>query len=307
MEAIVEHDVEQIGDMASAQPEGATPPPLKTPMYKAMHAERYQRQTQIGQLQKESGTRLICYVASKARITRDDTLGMVELLHNIRPDCNIDFLLHTGGGDIDAAEKLMYIVRNTVGTGRLRVIVPDFAKSAGTLMALAADAIVMSNCSELGPIDPQITLGDGRGNAIPHSVMSYLDAYKVHSEALRKDPNDVVARMMLSKLDPATINVFEAARNRAQKLAGEHLNRWMFHEKKADYTKIASALMDNMRWLAHGQMIGYQAAQELELVVEYLPPDNPVWRAYWQLYCHQRLAIKDEQKLFESDYVSLCM
>lgn len=52
----------------------------------------------------------------------------------------------------------------------------------------------------------------------------------------------------------------------------------------------------------------YQAAQgELELIVEYLPPDNPTWRAYWQLYCHQRLAIKDEQKLFESDFVSLCM
>src|SRR5262249_53761363 len=150
---------------------------------------------------------------------------------NVGSNTDLDFLLHTGGGDIDAAEKLMYIVRKAVGTGRLRVIVPDFAKSAGTLMALAADAIVMSDCSELGPIDPQITLADGRGNAIPHSVMSHLDAYRVHSEALRRDPNDVVAQIMLSKLDPATLIVFEAARNRAQKLAEEHLNRWMFHNK----------------------------------------------------------------------------
>ncbi|NUM53521.1 MAG: hypothetical protein HUU46_07750 [Candidatus Hydrogenedentes bacterium] len=303
----MENGVEHEGDTMAIQTEDVTLSPLKTPMYKAMHAERYQRQAQIGQLQKESGSHLICYVSSGARITRDDTLGVVELLHNIKPNSDIDFLLHTGGGDIDAAEKLMSIVRNTVGTGRLRVIVPDFAKSAGTLMALAADTIVMSDSSELGPIDPQITLGDGRGNAIQHSVMSYLDAYEAHSDALRKDPNDVVAQVMLNKLDPATVKVFQAARNRAQKLANEHLNRWMFHEKKADYTKIASALMDNTRWLAHGQMIGYQTAQELELVVEYLPPDNPTWRGYWQLYCHQRLAIKDGQKLFESDYASLCM
>lgn len=303
----MEQNVENDGGSAAEQPEDATPPPLKTPLYKSMHAERYQRQAQICQLQKESGGRLICYVASGAGITRDDTLGVVELLHNIKANTNIDFLLHTAGGDIDAAEKLMSIVRSRVGTGRLRVIVPDFAKSAGTLMALAADMIVMSDSSELGPIDPQIRLSDGRGNMIQHSVMSYLDAYEAHSEALRKDPDDAVARIMLSKLDPATLNVFKAARNRAEKLAGEHLYRWMFHEKKADYTKIASDLMDTTKWLAHGQMIGYQAAQELELVVEYLSPDNPTWRAYWQLYCHQRLAIKDDQRLFESDYVSLCM
>lgn len=301
------HDAEAGSSQEQAISASTAVPPVKTPMYKAMHAERYQRQAQIAELQRQTGNRVICYVASRAPINRDDTLGMMELLHNIPRDSSIDFLLHTGGGDIDAAEKLMYVIRNTVGSGRLRVIVPDFAKSAGTLMALAADAIVMSDCSELGPIDPQITLGDGRGNAIAHSVMSHLEAYRVHAEALRKDPNDVVARMMLSKLDPATLNVFEAARNRAQKLAEEHLNRWMFHFKKGMYTKIASDLMDNKRWLGHGQMIKYQDAQELELVVEYLKPDDPVWRAYWQLYCHQRLAVKDQQKLFESDYVSLTM
>ena len=65
-----------------------------------------------------------------------------------------------------------------VGTGRLRVIVPDFAKSAGTLIALAADKIVMSDSSELGPIDPQFLKKDGDGNARWLSVLSYLKAYE---------------------------------------------------------------------------------------------------------------------------------
>ncbi len=303
----MDNDVEQSQTPNSMQVDGATPAPLKTPMFKAMHAERYQRQAQIVALQNQTGNRLICYVAHGAMVKRDNILGMVELTHNLTPGNDVDFLLHTGGGDIDAAEKLMSILRSTVGAGRLRVIVPDFAKSAGTLMALAADAIVMSDSSELGPIDPQIPLNDGRGNWISHSVMSYLDAFKTHSEAVRNNPNDVVACMMLNKLDPATLNVFDAVKNRARKLAEEHLNRWMFHEKKANYTQIAADLLDNKKWLAHGQMIGYQAAQKLELIVDYLPPTDPTWRAFWQLYCHQRLAIKDEQTLFESDYVSLCM
>lgn len=281
--------------------------PVKTPIYKAMHAERYQRQAQIADLQKHTGNHLICYVSCKALIDRDDVLGISELLHNIPLNSDIDFLLHTGGGDIDAAEKIMYVIRNTVGTGRLRMVIPDYAKSAGTLMSLAADEILMSDCSELGPIDPQISLRDDRGNAISHSVMSYLDAYHYHSEALRKDPGDIVARIMLSKLDPATLKVFEAAKNRARILAEEHLRRWMFQRKIGNITKIAGDLIDTKLWPAHGQMITYQDAQQLGLEVLYIPPDKPLWRAFWQLYCHLRLAIKDQQKLFESDYASLIL
>lgn len=277
-------------------------------MYEAMHVERYQRQALIRQIQGTDGKKLLCYIGGiRAPITRDDTIGVAELLHNVPSDANVDFFLHTGGGDIDAAEKLMWMIRTAVGGGALRVIVPDFAKSAGTLMALAADKIVMSDSSELGPIDPQITLNDGRGNAIPHSVMSYLEAYRAHSEALRRNPGDIVAQVMLSKLEPATVNLFDAARNRAQKLAEKHLNQWMFHNKKATYTKIASDLMDTSKWLTHGQMIGYQAAQELDLEVTFLERESEEWRAYWRLYCLQRLAIKDNQKLFESDYASLTM
>jgi ATP-dependent protease ClpP protease subunit len=296
----------------SVQGEQATTPaagskrPVKTPLYQAMHADRYARQEIIRKIQKITGNLMICYVAGqKSLVNRDDTLGIVEVLHNIPRDSNLDFLLHTAGGDIDAAEKIVSIVRTVVGKGQLRIIVPDFAKSAGTLIALAADKIVMSDSSELGPIDPQIVLSDGRGNSLQHSVMSYLDAFKKHTQALRDNPDDIVAQMMLNKLDPATVNLLDAVRQRAQKLAEQHLNRWMFHEKKATYTKIAYDLMDTARWLTHGQMIGYQEAQSLELEVEYLLPDSDEWRLYWQLYCMQRLAVKDDHKLFESEYASL--
>jgi hypothetical protein len=277
-------------------------------MYKAMSAGRYLRQAQIKQMQQASGNRLLCYVAGGgAQITRDDTIGLVELLHNVPRDSNIDFLLHTAGGDIDAAEKIVSMLRTAVGKGRLRVIVPDFAKSAGTLIALAADKVVMSDSSELGPIDPQFLKRDGDGNVRWHSVLNYLNAYQTLCDKLRETPADVPTQIMLSKLDPTTVVLFEAVSRRARTLAEEHLNRWMFQKKKANYTKIAADLMDTNRWPAHGQMIGWEDAKEMELEVEYLVPESEEWRSYWGLYCLQRLAVKDREKLFESDYASLPM
>lgn len=284
----------------------ALKPPTRTPMYKAIHAPRYERQALIRDIQKKTGRKLICYVCSAdTLIDRDDTLGFADLLHNIDSNKDLDLLLHTGGGDIDAAEKLISMVRTVVQEGYLRVIVPDFAKSAGTLMALGADSIVMSDTSELGPIDPQITLNDGHGNRIRHSVQSYLDAYDSHYKALQSNPGNVAAQIMLGKLDPATVKLFEAARERARTFAEEQLRHWMFRKKPgSNVTKTAGILMDTNRWQSHGQMIGWQHAQEIGLTVDYIHPGSDEWQSYWQLYCHQRLAVKDGEKLFESDYAS---
>ena len=279
--------------------------PKKTPMYEAINAARYQRQALIRTLNAKHSTRMICYVSGPSgQISRDDILGFGEVLHNIPKNSSIDLLLHTPGGDLDAAEKLINVVHARVRTGVLRVIVPDFAKSAGTLMALGAETIFMSDTSELGPIDPQLFLDDGKGNQIPHSVSCFLDAYSVHAEALRKDPSDPVARLMLDKLDPAMLKKIEVLKDRARACAEDQLRQWMFHKKPGNSSKIASELLDTTKWQSHGQMIGWQAAQTMGLSVEYLEPDSEDWQAYWSLYCQQRYAIRDGERLFESDYAS---
>jgi Serine dehydrogenase proteinase len=298
------------GGTSTRQPRANRPTkenqPTKTPMFQAIHAPRYQRQTLIRAIREQFGRPLICYVSGMAALVdRDDTVFFVDLLHNVTEGGDLDLLLHTGGGDIDAAEKLISIVRTRVGTGHLRVIVPDFAKSAGTLMALGGDQIVMSDTSELGPIDPQITLNDGHGNLIPHSVQSYLDAYDAHAATLQKDPDNLASRIMLNKLDPATLKLFEAVRDRARRLAEDQLKLGMFRTGPGNFTSIASQLIDTKRWLTHGQMIGWQDATSIGLTVQYLSPSDKAWQCYWQLYCLQRLAIKDREKLFESEYASL--
>lgn len=299
---------------AAPAPNPATPhdasgaKPTKTPLYLAIHAPRYQRQDLIRQISELQGRPLICYVAGQqTSVDREDTVGFVDLLHNVPQNSDLDLLLHTGGGDIDAAEKLISMVRTKVGTAKLRVVVPDYAKSAGTLMALGADAIVMSDTSELGSIDPQITLADGNGNRIRHSIQSYLDAYESHSETLGRDPNNIPARIMLSKLDPATVVLFQAVRTRARMFAEAQLKQGMFRNGGGNWSQAASELLDTKRWQSHAQMISWQDAQDprIGLTIEYLDPHTARWQQYWQLYCLQRLAVGDKQKLFESDYTSL--
>jgi len=285
------------------------PKPTKTPFYQATNALRYQRQAIIHKIGEESGSVLICYISGNlAWIDRDDIVGFAELLHNIPEGSNIDLMLHTLGGDIDAAEKLITLVRKKAGTARLRVIVPDCAKSAGTLISLGADSIVMSDTSELGPIDPQIILADQSGNRTSQSVQSILDAYDIYSAALNKDPGDATAQVMLNKLNPATIVHYQAIMKRAKQLGEDLLQQGMFKEK-GNWSGAVSALLDTKRWLSHAQMISWEAAadKKIGLTVEYLKPTTKEWASYWQLYCLERLAVGDSQKLFESEYASMCL
>lgn len=286
----------------------AVPGPTKTPLFQAIHAERYQRQAIIKKIQERTGRHLLCYVSGGAcSIDRDDTVPFVDLLHNVQTGKDLDLLLHTSGGDIDSAEKLISMVRECVGVATLRIIVPDFAKSAGTLMVLGADRVVMSDTSELGPIDPQIILADEKGNRMRHSIQAHLDAYDEHSLTLEKEPHNIAAQIMLGKMDPAVIKLFQAAKERARQIAEGLLQHGMFRDGRGNWSQAASALLDTNRWQSHGQMISWKDAkhESIGLNVDYLLPKSDEWQQYWQLYCLQRLAVGERQKLYESDYASL--
>jgi hypothetical protein len=294
------------GNQASDQGDAAVLPRTKTPMFTAIHSARYERHALIAQISRKQGKPLICYVCgAETHINRDDTVFFVDLLHNVAKGVGLDLMLHTGGGDLDAAEKLISIVRTWTDKGRLRVIVPDFAKSAGTLMACGADSIVMSDTSELGPIDPQVAMRDTNGNLVRQSVQAYIDAYETHSQALRQNPNDLPSRLMLEKLDPAVLKLMQAAHARSREFAEGQLKSGMFRFEGGNYTSTANELINTKKWLTHGQMIGWQDAKVIGLHVEYVEPTSDTWQDYWRLYCLQRLAIKDHEKLFESDYVHL--
>lgn len=288
----------------SAEPTPAPRIPSRTPLYEAMNASRYFRQSIIREIEQITRTTLICYVSPHLEIGREDVVAMVDLLHNTTPGTALDLLLHSPGGNIDAAEKLITLVRKRAGLATVRVIIPDYAKSAATLIALGADTIVMSDSSELGVIDPQIEMPDANGHLQNLSAQSYLDAFHLHAENLKADPDDPVARLMLSKMEPATVRKLERITKRSRSIAQALLESGMIKDA-GEAERIAGVFSDTKRWHSHGQMIAQETARGVGLTISYLPPHDRLWALYWRLFCLQLTAAEGNIKLFEGSYASL--
>lgn len=93
-----------------------------------------------------------------------------EVLRAIRlcaPDCPIDMIIHTPGGLVLAADQIAHALHRH--KGKVTLFVPHYAMSGGTLLALAADEIVMDENAVLGPVDPQI------GQSPASSIVSVLE------------------------------------------------------------------------------------------------------------------------------------
>lgn len=125
----------------------------------------------------------------------------------------------------------------------------------------------------LGPIDPQVIRADRNGNRMRHSVKNYLDAYDKHQEALKKEPNDLTAQIMLSKLDPETVQLFTSIMSRAREFAEKQLHRGMMKEV-GNWSQAVSALLDSLQFRTHGQPISWEDASDskIGLTVDYLAP-----------------------------------
>jgi ClpP class serine protease len=82
-----------------------------------------------------------------------DSEEVMRAIHLTDPETPIDLVLHTPGGLVLAAMQIARAMRRH--QGKVTVFVPHYAMSGGTLIALAADEIVMSEHAVLGPVDPQ--------------------------------------------------------------------------------------------------------------------------------------------------------
>ena len=83
-----------------------------------------------------------------------DSEQLLRAIQLTDPTVPIDLILHTPGGLVLAAEQIAQGLRRH--PAKVTVFVPHYAMSGGTLIALAADEIVMAENAVLGPVDPQL-------------------------------------------------------------------------------------------------------------------------------------------------------
>jgi ATP-dependent protease ClpP protease subunit len=284
--------------------------PPQTPLFRAIQKERYSRRQFIQEIQNQTGRKLIVYIANLQHpgggINQTDILAFGDLLEGVA-GIDVDLILQSSGGDIDVAEKIVYMCRGRAKG--FRVIVPESAKSAATLIALAADEIVMSDTSELGPIDPQITINTPDGNTISRPAQSFLDGLQAIQDEVKNTEGTLspVYFPLLQQLDPALIDFCRKAIKRAERFAEKWLKRYQCKSAPRTAKQIAKKLLDPKRYLLHGTVIDYNEATTLKLCVKYLPPHDPLWEMIWRLYCTYEIDMRKEKlaKILESESVSL--
>ncbi len=218
-------------------------------------------------------------------------------------------MLQTPGGDIDQAERIVLLCRKRAGSGgEFRVVVPDSAKSAGTLIALASDAIVMGEPSELGPIDPQVFITTMNGESLNRPAHSFLDGLQSIAKEVEENGGQLSPAYfpLLDKFDPALIDFCNKAIARSKKFATDFLSKYMLKDDPEKAAQIAEQLSSAEAYLSHGAVIDADAAKDLGLNVEYLGPSDDLWRAYWRLYCEMRIALqKPTWRLIEGRKASM--
>ena len=284
-----------------------------SPLYTVHHSARYQRQSFIREIEAETQRRLIVYYDNgNDGISQSDVAPFQELLLDCDNSCNIDLFIQSPGGDIDVAEKLVYMLRSRAGS--LRVIVAERAKSAATMMALAADEILMSSTSELGPIDPQMPFLNAAGKYVYRPAGSFLDGL----EAIKEEVKDNAAKgiapelnpayyPLLSQIDTALLDSCTKAIARSKDFAAKWLKKYMLAGDDEKASQIANSLVNVKKYSSHGMVIDWEEAQGMGIKVKHLEADDALWKKIWELFlCYEVAAAKDSySRMFESRKISL--
>ena len=117
------------------------------------HLER-QRKTRVILLVHRQETMSLLGFPLMRYIDINDSEDVIRACVMTDPEVPVDLVLHTPGGLVLAATQIARAIRDR--KGKVTVFVPHYAMSGGTLIALAADEIVMSPHAVLGPVDPQL-------------------------------------------------------------------------------------------------------------------------------------------------------
>lgn len=231
--------------------------------------ERKKQLSRISNAREESDVLVYAADFNKARtgapisIEYDDLVPLRDQLDNLRGR-SLDFILETPGGSAEVAEDIVKLVRAKYE--RVSFVVPGMAKSAGTIMVMSGDEILMDGASSLGPIDAQIQWEGKVFSA--DALIKGLE--KIKKEVIDTNSLNRAYIPILQKISPGEIQNAENALKFAIELVTAWLRdykfkSWTSHsstgapvtaaERELRASEIAAFLCDHGRWLTHGRSI----------------------------------------------------
>lgn len=182
-------------------------------------------------------------------------------------DCNkgLDLILHTPGGDPTAAEAIVKYLKEKFSND-IRVIVPQIAMSAGTMIACCAKEIVMGKQSSLGPVDPQFS-------GIPaHNIKQEFDEAK---EDLKNNPeNAQYWAIKLQQYPAAFMKTAMDAIDLSDELIREWLSDVMLKDDKDNLNRAVTFLGSHENSKVHGRHYQHSECIKNGLKIKLMEDDN---------------------------------
>ena len=217
-----------------------SPRRLETARADVINRFEHERKTRVIALIHRQETVSVFGVPVASNISIEDSEAVLRAIR-LTPDAQpIDVILHTPGGQVLAAEQIAKALSER--KAKVTVFVPHYAMSGGTIIALAADQIVMDANAVLGPVDPQI------GDMPAASIVRMVEI---------KGPPNVSDQMLV------LADVAQKARIQVAYFVSQILLRKRYPQKKA--IEIATILSEG-RW-THDFPILVQNAKQLGLPV----------------------------------------
>jgi Serine dehydrogenase proteinase len=208
------------------------------------------------------------------QVSPADMTGFMELCSNTTDSKQLDLFLHSPGGDGEAADQICAYLRTQFD--HIRAIVPVYAMSAATMIALSADVVLMGTHSQLGPIDPQLTIqtNEGPRGASAQAIKDQFDLATKECE----DPKKLAAWLpILRSYAPGLLAACDHATQRSEQIVKSALEQYMFKGEADAATKAADAAAwfgDAATFLSHGRPVRRDEAREHGIKVDDLEDDS---------------------------------
>lgn len=232
------------------------------------------RRKYMGLLAEKTGRNVIAYYSGwladredNVSVNDSDMTGFMNAMAGLDRSKGLDLILHTPGGDPNAAESIVNYLHSMFGNN-VRVIVPHMAMSAGTMIACSATCVLMGKHSALGPVDPQY------GGTPAYNIVKEFQEAKADLDA-NPDSAQYWA-ILLRKYPPAFLYSAMDAIELSNALVGQWLRQYMFagepsEEQKKKVQRIRGKLNSNN--MSHARHFDFDFCRKLGLKVEALEDD----------------------------------
>ncbi len=216
----------------------------------------------------------------------DQDVDMLEgLLQKMDLSNGLAVVISSPGGSGLAAERIINICRSYSETNEFTVIVPNKAKSAATMVCFGAKEIIMSPTSELGPIDPQLTMeidGEEKRFSVYNIVESYEDLFK---KAIKEKGNLAPYLQQLSNYDARDIKEMQSAMALAEDIAIKTLASGMMKGKSEKrIKKDIKIFLTPEKTKTHSRPISPKEAEGSGLNIKHEELKSDIWKLVYELY-----------------------